>query len=84
MRCLSLENPDVLEYLDDLDNLEEYDLVVRATMKGASLALLTTFLIGYRYSEKGDAEVASRPGRPPRALVTAPASPIAQLVRAPH
>ena len=38
-------------------------------MKGASLVLLTTFLIGYRYSEKGDAEVASRPGRPPKLLL---------------
>ena len=40
-------------------------------------------LIGYRHSEKGDAEVASRPGRPVLGS-TAPASPIAQLVRAPH
>ena len=49
-----------------------------------SLRSFTAFLIGYRYSEKGDAEVASLPGRPPQAQVTTPASPIAQLVRAPH
>ena len=44
------------------------DLVVRAKDEGSDVLLsLLLFLLVIAISEKGDAEVASRPGRPPRA-----------------
>ena len=50
----------------------------------ASCAPVSLVLLVIAIREKGDAEVASRPGRPPHRSSDPRASPIAQLVRAPH
>ena len=53
-------------------------------MKAAMACSLLLFLLVIAIIEKGDAEVASRPGGPAKDSLPHRASPIAQLVRAPH
>ncbi len=79
----SLEDLESLDNLENLENLEKSDLRKRkeAAMPCAPVCL---FCCHSLYSEKGDAEVASPSGRAARSLLPSRASPIAQLVRAPH